>query len=190
MRQGTNARPTRNQRLTGVQRGIARHRRAWAVALCATICATLLLLSTASHAQEKPCCSSDICRAQHHHGLPEAPRPKPNSKVFWIGTAALAGSTIADAVTTRENLDKGSRFIETNPVYGRRPSPAKQAGIEAALFAGQVLAFHFTEKSPHKWIRLVGRTLIGYQTVDHALLAHCNAELNNLSTPAQGCSWF
>lgn len=44
VRQGTNGRPTRNQRLTGVQRGIARHPRAWSGVFCATICATVLCI--------------------------------------------------------------------------------------------------------------------------------------------------
>ena len=128
----------------------------------------LLLLSTASLAQEKP----------------EAPKPKTGHKVFIAGMSLLAASKTADAITTRQNLDRG--YVELNPIFGRRPSPATQAGINAAFFAGQVIAFHFTEKSSHPFIRWAGRVLIGYQIADHARAAACNAGLNVHSS--QGCS--
>jgi len=52
VRQGTNACSTRNQQLTGVQRGIARHHWAWSGILCATICATLFLFQIPAYTQE------------------------------------------------------------------------------------------------------------------------------------------
>lgn len=55
--------------------------------------------------------------------LPDAPKPKPHSqKVFWIGTALLAASQTADAITTRQIQDRGG--WENNPLLGRRPSNA------------------------------------------------------------------
>ena len=119
----------------------------------------VILLAVSLHAQEKP----------------NAPKPKQDHKVFAAVTALLAGSNIADAITTRQLLDRGG--VELNPVFGRHPSPAKQAGINAAFFAGQVLAFHFTERSRKPWLRWLGRVGIGLQIEDHTRLAVCNAEL-------------
>lgn len=116
--------------------------------------------------------------------LPDAPKPKPHSqKVFWIGTALLAASQTADAITTRKLLDRGG--VELDPIFGRNPSPGKQAGINAALFVGQVLAFRLTERNRHAWIRWVGRAAIGYQVSDYARAAACNSGLNPHSS--QGC---
>jgi hypothetical protein len=69
------------------------------------------------HAQQKP--------------LPDP--PKPNKKVFVAGVSLLAAAKTADAITTRQLLDGGG--WENDPVFGRYPSPAKQAGINLAFFA-------------------------------------------------------
>lgn len=71
--------------------------------------------------------------------------PKPNRRVFIAGVDLLAASKAADAITTRQLLDRGG--VELNPVFGRYPSPAKQAGINAGIFAAQSTAFYFTERS-------------------------------------------
>ena len=151
-----------------------------------TVFLILLLVCSTAHAQEKPCCSSNICAAQHHDSLPEAPKPKPeslvvesrdyhSSKVFWLGTALLAASNTADGITTRQVLDRGGQ--ELNPMFGRHPSPARQAGIDAALFAVQVIAFHFTERSRYKPVRWAGRLFIAYQIADYTRAAACNSQI-------------
>jgi len=69
--------------------------------------------------------------------LPDAPKPKPrqhlNKKLFAAEVSLLAAAKTADAINTRRLLDNGG--WENNPVFGRHPSPAKQAGINLALFA-------------------------------------------------------
>ena len=129
---------------------------------------TLLFLSTASLAQEKP----------------DAPKPKHDRKVFIVGTALLAASQTVDAITTRRVLDRyGLRASENDPVFGRHPSPAKQAGVNVAFFAGQVLLFHYTERSHHRWVKWLGRANIGFAIEEHTRLAACNARLSS----AQSC---
>lgn len=128
----------------------------------------VLLLSVPLHAQEKP----------------DAPKPKHDRKVFIIGTTLLAASKTADAITTRQVLDRyGLRASENDPVFGRHPSPAKQAGVNAAFFAGQVLLFHYTERSHHRWVKWLGRANIGFAIEEHTRLAACNASLSS----AQSC---
>ena len=107
--------------------------------------------------------------------------------MFIAGVSLLAASKTADAITTRQLLDRGG--WENNPVFGRHPSPAKQAGVNAAFFAGQVLAFHFTERSRRPWILWVGRAAVGFQIEEHIRAAACNAGLDARSNVPQSC-WF
>ena len=97
----------------------------------------------------------------------------------------LAGSTVADAVTTRQLLNRGG--FERNPLFGKNPSPAKQAGINAVFFAGSVTAFYFTEKSHNRFVRWAGRSWIGLQTAQHSYLAACNSGINVRAPVQQTC---
>lgn len=72
--------------------------------------------------------------------LPDGPKPKPaikhfNSRVFVGGVSLPAASKTADPITPQQPLDRGG--WEGNPLLGRHPSPAKQAGINAAILAAQ-----------------------------------------------------
>jgi hypothetical protein len=134
----------------------------------------LLVFWLPTHAQEKP-------------QLPDAPKPK-TDRIFWIGTAALAAAKTFDAAETRSLLDRGG--AEGNVLYGRFPSPVKQGLINAAIFAGEVTLFHFTERSKHNWIRWAGRAYITFTVGDHFRAGACNAGLNTHSPTAQGCTPF
>ena len=118
--------------------------------------------------------------------LPDA--PKPNKKVFVAGVSLLAAAKAADAITTRQLLDRGG--WENNPAFGRHPSPAKQAGINAGIFAAQSFAFYLTERNRHAWVRWTGRALLATATEEHARLAACNAGLNTHSPVVQSCNPF
>ncbi len=116
----------------------------------------------------------------------DAPKPKPQTKkVFYIGTAALAGSTVADAVTTRQLLNRHG--FERSPIFGKNPSPTKQAGINAAFFAGTVAVFYLTERSHNRVIRWIGRSWVGLETAQHSYLAMCNSGINARSPVQQTC---
>ena len=117
----------------------------------------LLFLTYPMYAQEKP----------------EA--PKPNHRVFIVGTAALAAAKTYDAITTAQLLERGG--FETDPVFGRHPSTARLAGINAAFFVGQAMAFRFTEKSKHPWIRWIGRGYISYAVAGHIHNGVCNSSI-------------
>jgi hypothetical protein len=106
--------------------------------------------------------------------------PKPNKKVFVAGVSILAAAKTADAIATRQLLDGGG--WENNPVFGRHPSPAKQAGINLAFFAGESALFYFTEHNRHAWIRWSGRAFLAHSVLDHAHAAACNAGLSR-TTP-------
>lgn len=118
--------------------------------------AVVLALAIPLHAQEKP------------------DAPKPNRRVFVVGTSLLAASSVADAITTRQNLDRGA--FEYNPLFGRYPSPAKQAGINAGIFAAEVGLFYLTERNRHTWVRWVGRALVAQDVTEHTYMAACNAQ--------------
>jgi hypothetical protein len=127
--------------------------------------------------------------------LPDAPKPKQqfSRKVYVAGVSLLAAAQTADAITTRRNLNLPGGS-ENNPVYGRHPSPARQAGINLAFFAGESAVFYLTEHNRHSWIRWAGRAFLGYSITDHAHAAACNAGLSP-STPGScgslvGFYWF
>jgi hypothetical protein len=117
--------------------------------------------------------------AQQPQPLPDAPKPKPevrsshlNPRIFWTGVSLLAASKTADAISTRRLLNDGG--WETNSIYGREPSPGRQAGINAAFFAGQISLFYLTERSSNRYIRWAGRTYIGLQVANHSKLTAGN----------------
>jgi hypothetical protein len=82
-------------------------------------------------------------------------------------------------------LDRGGR--ENNPIFGSHPSPGKLAGINAGIFAGEVILFRYTEHSKRKWLRWIGRGYITYAVEEHYRLGACNAGINTLSTTVQNC---
>ena len=131
--------------------------------------------------------------AQEKH-LPEAPKPKQqfSRKVYVAGVSLLAAAKTADAITTRQVLDRGG--LETNPEFGRHPSPAKQARINLALFAGESALFYVTERNHHTWIRWTGRALLAHSVMEHSYLAACNAGLNPHAPGVHNCGalvpWF
>lgn len=129
----------------------------------------LLLFPLFSSAQEKV--------------LPDA--PKPNRRTFIIGVAALAAAKTADAITTRQLLDRGG--WENNPEFGRHPTPARQVGINAAWFAAQAFLFYKTEKSSNRYVRWIGRGYISFSVVQHARLAACNSTVDPHSLHVQNC---
>ena len=72
-----------------------------------------------------------------------------NRRVFVGGISLLAASRTPDAITTRQLLDRGG--VGVNSVFGRHPSPLKQAGINAGIFAAQSSAFYLTKRNKHAW---------------------------------------
>jgi hypothetical protein len=113
--------------------------------------------------------------------------PKPNRRTFLAGVCLLAAAKTADAISTRQLLDRGG--WENNSLFGRYPSPAKQAGINAAMFAGQTAVFYFTERSRHAWVRWTGRTWLGLTVANHARLAFCNASIDTRGSVTNCHDW-
>jgi hypothetical protein len=105
--------------------------------------------------------------------------------VFLTGISALAISQTADAFSTRRLVDRGG--WENNPVYGRHPSNARLAGINAAFFVAKSTAFYFTERSRSSWIRWTGRTLMALSIEEHSRLAACNSHIDPRSPVIQNC---
>ena len=111
-----------------------------------------------------------------------------NHKAFIAEVSLLAAAKSADAITTRQLLDRGG--WENNPVFGRHPSPGKQAGINAGIFAAQSAALYFTERSRHSWIRWTGRAFLAHAIEEHARLAACNAGIDTRSPAITHCEPF
>ena len=138
--------------------------------------AALLLSALPCHAQTQP--------------LPDAPKPKLeqyhlNRRAFVAGISLLAASKTADAITTRQLLDRGG--LELNPIFGRSPSPAKQAGINLAFFAGESALFYLTEHNRHAWVRWAGRAFLAHSVVEHAYAVACNAGIDTHEPVSQKC---
>lgn len=131
---------------------------------------TSLLFCLASPAQEKP----------------EAPKPKTDRKVFFVGISLLAASKTADAISTRQLLDRGG--WENNPIFGPHPSPAKQSLINLGIFGAQAGVFYLTEHNRHAWVRWAGRAWLGHAIVEHSRLAACKAGIDTRSTVVRSCS--
>jgi hypothetical protein len=102
------------------------------------------------------------------------------------GVSLLAASQAADAITTRQLLGRGG--WENNPLFGRHPSPAKQAGINLAFFAGESAVFYLTEHNRHAWIRWTGRAFLAHAVIEHSYLAGCNAGINTHAPEAHNCT--
>lgn len=131
----------------------------------------LLLLAVAANAQEKP----------------DAPKPK-TDKVFWVGTTALAAAKTFDAIETASLLSRGGH--ENNPVFGQHPSPARLGLLNAAIFAGEVVMFRFTEHSRFGVVRWLGRGYISFTVAQHVRNGACDAGVNTQSPITQNCGVF
>ena len=119
-----------------------------------------------------------------------APKPRPEQhlfsrRVFVAGISLLAAPKTAGPITTRQLFDRAA--WENNPTFRRYPSPAKQAGIKAGIFAAQSFAFYLTEHNRHAPVRWTGRALIAHAMVEHSRLAACNAGINTHSPVIQSC---
>ena len=131
-------------------------------------------------------------KANDKPAVPVAQEPKPairvphfNRKAFIAEVSLLGAAKTADAITTRQVLDRGG--WENNPVFGRHPSPAKQAGINVGIFGAQAGLFYLAEHNRHAWVRWTGRALITNVIVEHAQLAACNAGIDTHSPVIQNC---
>lgn len=124
--------------------------------------------------------------AQETHKIANVPRF--NGKAFIPEVSLLAASETADAITTRRLLDRSG--WETNPAFGRHPSPAKQAGINLGFFAAQSTAFYFTQHSRHKWISWTGRAFLANAIEQHSRLAACNPGIDPRSPAIRHCNSF
>ena len=127
--------------------------------------------------------------------LPDAPKPKPaieqhhfSRRAFIAGISLLAASKTADAITTRQLLDPGGQ--DSIPCLGRHPSPAKQAGINAGIFAAKSLGFYLTERNRHAWLRWTGRALLAHTVIEHSHLAACNAGIDPSPPVIRHCNSF
>lgn len=116
---------------------------------------------------------------------PEAPKPKTDHKVFLAGVSLLAAAKTADAISTRQLVDRGG--WENNPLFGPHPSPARQSLINLGIFGAQTGVFYLTEHNRHSWVRWTGRALIGHVIVEHARLASCNASIDPRSPVITHC---
>jgi len=125
---------------------------------------------------------------ESHRAFRVPDTPKPNRTIFMAGVSLLAASKTADAISTRQLLDRGG--WENNPIFGRHPSPAKQAGINLAFFAGESALFYLTERNHHAWVRWTGRAFLAHAITEHSHAAACNAGINTHAPVIRNCSPF
>jgi hypothetical protein len=129
--------------------------------------------------------------------LPDAPQPKPqacsshrlNPRIFWTGVSLLAASKTTDAIETQKLLNHGG--WENTPEFGRHPSSARLAGVNAAYFAGQSALFYYTERNRRWYVRWGGRAYIGLKIASHIEYAACDSKINPRSPHLQVChAWM
>jgi hypothetical protein len=108
-----------------------------------------------------------------------------NRKAFLVELGLLGGSRSADMLTTRLQLDKGG--LETNWLYGPRPSNARLVGVSAAFFvldSGVAFVAEHSSKRPIRWL---GRALVAGEVASETRLAACNASLGNSAKGFRRC---
>lgn len=123
--------------------------------------------------------------------LPEAPKPKPhafNKRLLIAAEFALAGAKTFDAIETRRALDHGG--MEFNPVFGKHPSPGRQAAVNVLYFVSESALFYATEHSRHPWIRWAGRISLGITVQEHIRLGTCAAQSQRAGGSCQMFSSF
>ena len=86
--------------------------------------------------------------------VPLHAEPKPHwytSRLFWLGTAIIVGSVVADVETTQAAMRRGAH--EANPIYGSYPSRPRAYGIAFALSAPNIagLAYGESQLHPRGW---------------------------------------
>lgn len=113
----------------------------------------------------------------------EAPKPKPDRRIYWAGVSLLAASATVDGFSTERALSIGRP--ESNPFYGKYPSVARLSLVNAGLFASQIGVFYLTEHSRHRWIRWTARAYVSASIVNHAHLAACNYSVSRESPTCQ-----
>lgn len=108
--------------------------------------------------------------------LPETPKAKPhtfNKCLFIAAEFALAGAKTFDAIETRRALNHGG--VESNPVFGKHPSPGRQAAVNALYFVSESALFYAMEHSRYRWIHWAGRISLGITVQEHIRLGTCAA---------------
>ena len=119
--------------------------RAFAIAALLALCVALVLLVTlAARAQDTPAAQP----------APQAqPRPAV-SRGFLLLQLANATATTADCSATNHLIQSSSRFRESNPLLGARPSPPRISLTCGALFAGVTWASYAARAGNHRrwWI--------------------------------------
>lgn len=150
----------------------------------AAITYALLVLAASAMADDLPDAPAPNMRS---YGLPkrEVSAHRFDKRVYFTGIALLGAAKAADAITTRQLLDRGG--WENNHLQGRHPSAGRQAVFNLAFFAAQSGLFYVTEHNRHAWIRWTGRAWLGAVVVNHAQLASCNAGVNVHSAVEQNC---
>lgn len=124
-----------------------------------------------------------VAATVHSHKIVGAPHF--NRRVFIMEASLLAVAKSADMVSTQRLVDRGG--WENNPVFGRHPSPARLASINAGIFAAQVGVVYLTEHSRHAWVRWAGRAFIAHAIIEHGYLTACNAGIDTHATRVQNC---
>ena len=113
--------------------------------------------------------------AENHFSTKTGQEPKPalcvphygrKTLIAEVSLFAAGPSKSADANTTRRLLDRGG--WENNPIFGRHPSPAKQAGINLGIFGAQAGLLYVTEYNRRAWVRWGGRAFIGHAVFEHS----------------------
>ena len=129
-------------------------------------------------------CRAVRCIHSRNSGVRASQAPsrcaKANKKIFVVGVSLLGAAKTADAITTRRSLNQGG--WENNPVFGRHPSRAWQAGVNLAFFAGESAVFYLTERNHHASIRWAGRAFLPDSIIEPSQAAACNVGLNR-NTP-------
>ena len=98
---------------------------------------------------------------------PEAPRAKVADKQYWAAMSVLAASKAADGITTEHMLSRGCAESDAL-LFGRYPSPAKVASVNAGYLAGEMALAYLLKRSAkhHLWLAEPA-----YQTIDHLHLS-------------------
>lgn len=133
------------------------------------ILAITAILASAQEPFKRACCSSDICRTQHHHD-------SGSSRDFLLTVGVLGAVKAADLVTTA----RGSGACrETNPLFGLSPSNGRIAAVGVGYFAGEVVLAYVLRRAfrGHRFLGQLWRIEPAFQVQEHIRFVYGNISI-------------
>jgi len=126
--------------------------------------------------------------AANAQSLPDA--PKPHHIVERVESIALAGAAAYDWKTTSDLQARGGYERNAAWAIGHYPSNLKITVFGAAWTTGELIGFHYTERSHHRWIKWAGRLYVAWAVEEHVRWGLHNSRINGIPPYNDTCGYY